>query len=71
MGQVYQIGQRDVVHFLRLKGISKKSIHYELIAVLQENIVSRSSMTRFCREAILGLLGLNSEEASLAIIAQR
>jgi hypothetical protein len=29
--------------------------------VLQENAVSYSSVTRFCREAILGL---NSEEAS-------
>jgi hypothetical protein len=53
--------QRSVVILLRLKGLSKKTMHYELVAVFQENAVSYSSMTRFCRETILGL---NSEEAS-------
>jgi hypothetical protein len=28
---------------------SKKAIYYELVAVLQENAVSYSSMMRFCR----------------------
>jgi hypothetical protein len=62
--------QRSVVPFLRLKGLSKKVIHHELVAVLQENAISYShlSVTRFFREAVLGL---NSEEASSAIIVQR
>jgi hypothetical protein len=63
-----QMGQRNVVLFLRLKGLSKTAIHDKLVAVLSENAVSYSSVARFCREAILGL---NSEEASSAIITQR
>jgi hypothetical protein len=59
--------QGIVVLFLRLKGLSKKAIHRELVAVLQGNAVFYSSVTRFCREASLGL---NSEEALSAIIAQ-
>jgi hypothetical protein len=39
--------QGSVVLFLRLKGFSKKAIHHELVAVLQEIIVSYSSVTRF------------------------
>jgi hypothetical protein len=39
----------------------KKAIHDELVAVLHENGISYSSVTRFCREAIFGL---NLEEAS-------
>jgi hypothetical protein len=39
--------QRSVALFLRLKGLSKKAIHHELVAVLQENAVSYSSVTRF------------------------
>jgi hypothetical protein len=53
--------QRSVVLFLRLKGVSKKAIYRELVAVLYQNAVSDSSVTRFSREAILGL---NSEETS-------
>jgi hypothetical protein len=58
---MYQMKQRSVVIFLRLKGLLKKIIHHELLAVLEENVASSSSVTRFCREAILGL---KSEEAS-------
>jgi hypothetical protein len=39
--------QRRVVLCLRLKAFSKKAIHHELVAVLQENAVSYSSVTRF------------------------
>jgi hypothetical protein len=39
--------QRSVVLSLRLKILSKQVIHHELIAVLQENAVSYSSVTRF------------------------
>jgi hypothetical protein len=39
--------QKNVVLFLRIKGLSKKTIHHELVAVLQENSVSCSSVTRF------------------------
>jgi hypothetical protein len=53
--------QRSVVLFLRLNGLSKKAIHREPFVVLQKSAVSHSSVTRFRREAILGL---NSEEAS-------
>jgi hypothetical protein len=53
--------QRSVVFFLRFKGLSKTAIHDELVAVLQEDAVSYLSVTRFCREATLGL---NSQEAS-------
>jgi hypothetical protein len=56
--------QRSVVLFLRLKGPSKKAIYHEPVAVLEENVVSHSSVTRFCREAILGL---NSEELSSSL----
>jgi hypothetical protein len=38
--------KRRNVLFLRLKSLSKKAIHYELVAVLQENAVSYSSVTR-------------------------
>jgi hypothetical protein len=58
-----RMDQRSVVLFLRLKGLSKRAIHDELVAVLQENAVSYSSVTRvtrFCGEVILGL---NSEAA--------
>jgi hypothetical protein len=53
--------ERTVVDFLRLKRLPKTAIHYELVAVLQENAVSYSNVTRFCSDAILGL---NSEEVS-------
>jgi hypothetical protein len=55
--------QRSFALFLRLKALSKKAIHihHERIAALQENAIPYSSVTRFCREAILDL---NSEEAS-------
>jgi hypothetical protein len=56
-----QMEQRSVDFFLRLKGLSKKVIHHKLVAVFQENVVSYSSVTRFCKEIILGL---NSEEIS-------
>jgi hypothetical protein len=58
-----QMDQRSVVLSRRVKGLSKKAIHHELVAVLQQNAVSYSSVTRFCREEILDL---NSEEASRA-----
>jgi hypothetical protein len=54
-------GAEECCLFLRLKGLSKKAIQDGLFAVVQENVVSYSSLTRFCREAILGL---NSDEAS-------
>jgi hypothetical protein len=42
-----QIEQMDVFLFLRLKGLSKKVIHDKPVAVLQENSVSYSNVTRF------------------------
>jgi hypothetical protein len=39
----------------------KKVIHHKLVAVLQENVVWYSNVTRVCKEIILGL---NSEETS-------
>jgi hypothetical protein len=67
--------QRSAVLVLRLKSLLKKALRDALVAVLQENAVSYSSLRRFyyagrllCREAIVGL---NSEEASSAIVAQR
>jgi hypothetical protein len=56
-----QMEQRNTVPCLRLKVFSNKAIHHEFVAVLQENAVSYSSVTRFYGEAILGL---NSEEVS-------
>jgi hypothetical protein len=53
--------QRSVVLFLRVKGLLKKAIHHELVAVLQENAVSNSTVARFCRDSIWGQ---NLEEAS-------
>jgi hypothetical protein len=32
--------QRSIALFLRLKDLSKKAIHHELVAVFQENAVS-------------------------------
>jgi hypothetical protein len=61
-----QMEQMSVVPFLQLKGLSKKTIYHEFVVVLQENTVSYSSVTsvtRFCKEAILGP---NSEEVSLS-----
>jgi hypothetical protein len=63
-----EMGQRSVVLFLQLKGLSKQLIHHELVVVLEENDVSYSDVTRFCRGAILGL---NSEETSSSPIAQK
>jgi hypothetical protein len=56
-----QMEQRNIVLFLRVKRLSKKVIRHEVNAMLQENIVTYSNVTRFCTEAILGL---NSEKAS-------
>jgi hypothetical protein len=42
-----QMEQKSVGLFVRLKGVSKKAIHHELMAVLSENAVSSSSVTRF------------------------
>jgi hypothetical protein len=47
--------RRNIVLSLRLKGLSKKAIDHERVAVLQENVVSYSKVTRFSREAILDL----------------
>jgi hypothetical protein len=60
-----QMEQRSAALFLGVKGLLKKPIHHELVAVLLENAASysSSSVARFYREAILGL---NSEEASLS-----
>jgi hypothetical protein len=58
---MHEMKQRNVALFLRLKSLSKKAIYHELVALLQENAVSYSNVTRFRREAILGL---NSEETS-------
>jgi hypothetical protein len=54
-----QMEQRSIVLLLQLKDLSKKAIHYELVAMVQANAVSYSNATRFYREAIFGL---NSEE---------
>jgi hypothetical protein len=54
-------GAEECCSFSATQGPLEKVIHHELVAVLQENAVSYSSATRFCREAILSL---NSEEAS-------
>jgi carbamoylphosphate synthase small subunit len=59
-----QMDQRSVVLFLRLKGLSEKVIHHELVAVLQENAVSYLSMTRVTRFSREAILDLNSDEAS-------
>jgi hypothetical protein len=40
--QIDQLEQRNVVLFLRLKGLSKKAIQHTLVAVLQENAISQS-----------------------------
>jgi hypothetical protein len=58
--QMDQKEQRSVVVFLRVQGLSKTMTHHELVEVLQENAVLYSNVTRFCKEAILGL---NSEQA--------
>jgi threonyl-tRNA synthetase len=42
-----QMEQRSVVRFLRLKGLLTKVIIDELVAMLQENAISYSSVTRF------------------------
>jgi transposase len=44
-----QMEQSNAILFLRLKSLSEKAIHlhHELVAVLQENVVSYSSVTRF------------------------
>jgi hypothetical protein len=63
-----QMEQRSIVLFLRLEGLSEKDIDRELVVVLLENAVSYSRVTRFCKEAILGL---NSEDISSCITAQR
>jgi hypothetical protein len=47
MDQIDRMEQKSVVLFLRLKNLSKTVIQHELVVVLQENIVSYSSMTRF------------------------
>jgi hypothetical protein len=49
--------QRSLVLSLRLEGLSKKTIHihHDLVAVVQENTVSYSTLAKFSREAILGL----------------
>jgi hypothetical protein len=52
--------------FSATQGSLEKAILDELVAMLQEHAVSYSGVTKFCTEAILGL---NSEEISLAIIA--
>jgi hypothetical protein len=41
--EMEQMEQRSVVLFLRSKGLSKKAIHHEFVAVLQENAVSCST----------------------------
>jgi hypothetical protein len=57
-----EMKQRSAVRVQRLNSFLKQAIiHHEPVAVLQENAVSYSSVTRFCRQA---LSGLNSEEAS-------
>jgi hypothetical protein len=42
-----QMEQRSVVLFLRFKGLLKTAIRQELVAVLQENTISYSSVMRF------------------------
>jgi hypothetical protein len=53
--------QRSVALFLRFKDLLKKSIHHELVPVLQDNAISYSNVTRLGSEAILRL---NSEKAT-------
>jgi hypothetical protein len=52
---------KECCSFSATQGPLEKAIYCELVAMLQENVVSCSSVARFCREAILGV---NSEEAS-------
>jgi hypothetical protein len=40
--------QKSVALFVQLKGLSKKAIHHELVAVLQGNATACSSVTLFC-----------------------
>jgi hypothetical protein len=47
MDEMDEMEQRNIVLFLRLKVLSKKAIHHELVAMLQENAVSHSSVMRF------------------------
>jgi hypothetical protein len=55
-------GAEECCHFSATQSpLGKRAIHHELVAVLQENVVSYSSMTAVSSEVILGL---NSEEAS-------
>jgi hypothetical protein len=56
-----QMEQRSVVFSLSLNGLSKKAIHHEFVAVLQENAFSESNVTIFCEEVVECV---NSEEAS-------
>jgi hypothetical protein len=51
---MHQMEQRSVALFLQVKSLSKKAIHHELVAMLQENALSYSNVTRFCREPVLG-----------------
>jgi hypothetical protein len=44
---MHEMEQRSAVLFLQLKGLSKKAIHHELVAVSHENSVSYLSVTRF------------------------
>jgi hypothetical protein len=66
-----QVEQRSVILSLRLKSLSKKAIHHELVAVRccrRVRLVLECDGILLCREV---MLDLNSEEDSSAIIAQR
>jgi hypothetical protein len=56
-----KVMERSIVLFPRLNGLLRKSIHHKLVVVLEENVISYSSATKLCREAILGV---NSEAIS-------
>jgi transposase len=47
MDEMDEMEQRSVVLSLRLNDFSKKAIHHELVAVLQENAISYSNVRRF------------------------
>jgi hypothetical protein len=52
---------KGVLVLCATQGPLEKTIHYDLVAVLQENVVLCSNVTRFCRETISSL---NSKEVS-------
>jgi hypothetical protein len=50
-GVVFRIGQRSIVLYLLLNGLSDRAIHDDLIATLGPKAVAYNTMTRYLREA--------------------